>query len=286
MGDMDNQLGEFLKARRATVTPDQVDLPRSGIRRVPGLRREEVASLAGLSVDYYARLEQGREQHPSPSVLNALARVLNLNPDAQRYLFGIAGASAPVNRGQRKLSPNLLALIDDWTGHPVVLTDGCHNIVATNQLGQALYGGHQHSDNIARLIFLDPDGPAFFRHWQRTAASCAASMRAIAGQNPNHAELLALVGELTVRSEVFASLWAKAEVLDKASEVLQINHPVVGDLDLHYEALRPNGSPDLLLKVYRAPKNSEMSDKLAMLGSLTAPALGPVAEEAPVREDI
>ncbi|MFC0629359.1 helix-turn-helix domain-containing protein [Kribbella deserti] len=282
---MNNQLGEFLKARRAAVTPDQVDLPRTGVRRVPGLRREEVASLAGLSVDYYARLEQGREQHPSPSVLSALARVLNLNPDAQRYLFGVAGASAPIARGQRKISPNLVALINDWPAHPVVVADSCHNIVATNQLGAALYGGHQHSDNIARLIFLDPDGPTLFRNWDRSAASCAASMRALAGQNPNHAELMALVGELTVRSEVFAGLWAKAEVLDKASEFLHLHHPVVGDLDLHYEALRPNGSPDLLVKVYRSP-NAEMTEKLAMLGSLTAATPAPVeADEVPIREE-
>jgi transcriptional regulator with XRE-family HTH domain len=263
-----NELGTYLKARRAHVTPEEADLPRGGTRRVPGLRREEVASLAGLSVDYYTRLEQGREQHPSASVLNALARALRLGPDAQRYLFAIATSGPQVQR-RTKVSSTLVELITEWTDHPAVVMDDLHNVIANNHLGRALYAGHEHSDNLARLIFLDPDGRTFFRDWNKSASATVASIRAAASHDPGNSELLALVGELTVRSEEFSKRWAKAEVKEKTNGFVQLHHPVVGDLDLSYETLRPNGS-ELLLKVFRAEQGSEMSDKLAMLGSLAA----------------
>ncbi|AHI01014.1 helix-turn-helix transcriptional regulator [Kutzneria albida] len=265
-----NALGAFLKARRAHVKPEELGLPRVGARRVPGLRREEVASLAGLSVDYYTRLEQGRELHPSASVLNALARILRLGQDAQRYLFAIAtpgprGATSP-----RQISANLLELVEEWTNHPAVLLDDCHQVLAANQLGRALYGGHPHSDNLMRLLFLDPDGRTFFRDWKQIAASSVAGLRALTGQDPHNAELMALIGELTVHSQEFRRLWDKAEVRHKTTGLLRVQHPIVGELDLHYESLRPNGAPDLLLKVFRAERGSVMSEKLAVLGSLTA----------------
>ncbi|MBP2326878.1 transcriptional regulator with XRE-family HTH domain [Kibdelosporangium banguiense] len=264
------ELGVYLKARRANVTPEDVDLPRNGTRRVPGLRREEVASLAGLSVDYYTRLEQGREQHPSPSVLNALARALRLGPDAQRYLFAIATPGPRVARGHRQLSQTLLDLLDDWTDHPAVIIDDCYNIVAANHLGRAIYAGHQHSDNLARLLFLDPDGRTFFRDWTKVASTTVAAIRAAAAHDSDNSDLMALVGELTVRSTEFANRWAKAEVQEKTSGTTCYHHPIVGDLELRYESLRPSGSAGLLLKVFRAEKGSEMSEKLAVLGSLTA----------------
>jgi ribosomal protein L11 len=147
--------------------------------------------------------------------------------------------------------------------------DDLHNVIANNHLGRALYAGHEHSDNLARLIFLDPDGRTFFRDWNKSASATVASIRAAASHDPGNSELLALVGELTVRSEEFSKRWAKAEVKEKTNGFVQLHHPVVGDLDLSYETLRPNGS-ELLLKVFRAEQGSEMSDKLAMLGSLAA----------------
>ncbi|MEV4316858.1 helix-turn-helix transcriptional regulator [Actinocrispum sp. NPDC049592] len=265
----ENQLGTFLKARRASVKPEEAGLPRTGTRRVPGLRREEVASLAGLSVDYYTRLEQGREQHPSPSVLNALAQVLRLSPDAQRYLFAIATAGPRVQPRHAKVSDNLIALISELTDHPVVIMDDMYNVVAHNHLGRAIYAGHQHSDNIARLIFLDPGGRTFYRDWNRIAWATVAGIRAAATHYPGHSGLLALIGELTVRSEEFSKRWAKAEVQEKTTGHVQYHHPIVGDLDLNYETLRLNGT-DLLMKMFRAEPATEMADKLAMLGSITA----------------
>jgi hypothetical protein len=277
-----SELGGYLKARRANVTPEEVDLPRGGTRRVPGLRREEVASLAGLSVDYYTRLEQGREQHPSPSVLNALARALQLGPDAQRYLFAIATPGPQVTRGRRQVSQTLLSLLDDWTGHPAVVMDDCYNIVAGNHLGRALYAGHEHSDNLARLVFLDPGGRTLFRDWKKVASATVASIRAAAAHNTDNSDLMALVGELTVRSPEFGKRWAKAEVQEKTSGTVYMNHPIVGELDLNYESLRPNGSAGLLLKVFRAEKASAMSEKLAVLGSLTAEPHPQAERTAPV----
>jgi transcriptional regulator with XRE-family HTH domain len=265
-----SELGTYLKARRANVTPEEAGLPRGGTRRVPGLRREEVASLAGLSVDYYTRLEQGREQHPSASVLNALSRALQLGPDAQRYLFAISTPGPKVTRARRQISPTLVKMVNDWTDHPVVVLDPSYNIIADNHLGQALYAGHCHSTNLARLMFLDPDGPTFYREWNKVANTTVASIRSAAAHDPTNADLLALIGELTVQSAEFGKRWAKAEVKEKTSGISLYHHPVVGDLDLSYETLRPNGALELVVKVFRAEKGSVMSEKLSLLGSLAA----------------
>jgi hypothetical protein len=156
--------------------------------------------------------------------------------------------------------------------------DDLYNVLAGNHLGLALYAGHEHSDNLARMVFLDPEGRKFYRHWSNVASATVASLRAAASHDPGNSDLLALVGELTVRSKEFSKLWAKAEVREKTAGFTWLNHPIVGELDLAYETLRPNGS-DLVMKIFRAEKGSEMSDKLAMLGSLTA-------EQAGTPEDI
>jgi len=268
-----NRLGEYLKARRAQVTPADVGLPPGGNRRVPGLRREEVAWLAGLSTDYYTRLEQGREQRPSASVLNALARTLLLEADAQQYLFAIAvpGPQAPARRGGGRLPEGLTDLIDEWSAHPVVVADECYRVVAANQLGRALYAGHAYSDDLARLVFLDPGAAGFYRDWSAVASSTVAGIRASATRDPDDTALTALVGDLSVRSPEFASRWAKGEVREKTSGALRLRHPVVGGLDLGYQTFRPGAAPGLLLKVYRAAPGTETADNLAVLGSLTAP---------------
>lgn len=271
MTTRENKLGEYLKARRAQISPDDIGLPWSGERRVPGLRREEVAELAGLSVDYYTRLEQGRERHPSAHVLNALARTFKLGPDAQGYLFAIAKPGPEVRRARSgEIGQNLLDLINEWTHHPTTLTDERLNVVAANRLGWAIYSGHEYSGNHARLVFLDQDRGVYFREWMKAASAIVASLRATATLDPNNAGLTSLVGELTTQSHDFARLWAKAEVIEKTSGTFLVNHPQVGDLDLIYETFRPNSAPHLMLKVLRPASGTDTADKLAMLGSLTA----------------
>ena len=273
--DNANVLGDYLRARRGRVRPEEVDLPPGGRRRVPGLRREEVASLAGLSVDYYTRLEQGREQHPSASVLNALAGTLRLGADAQRYLFAIAtpGPRGAAHRRRSAVGENLTALVDEWRDHPALLVDSLNDIVAANHLGRALYSDVGVGGNTLRFLFLDERAPGFHREWERTTASTVAAVRAAAAHTPDDPELMALIGELAVRSPRFARLWARADVREKTTDVLQVRHALVGDLDLVYETFRPTSATDLLLKVYRALPGSESADKLAVLGSLTAGAV-------------
>ena len=228
-----------------------------------------MASLAGLSIDYYARLEQGREQHPSASVLNALGRALRLGADAQRYLFAVAtpGPTPATARVHRQVGADLLALVDEWPHHPAVIIDRCATIVAANQLGRAMYAGHRRSDNLARLLFVDEDARTFFRDWTKVATASVAAIRASATLDPDDAELMALVGELSVRSAEFSRLWSKAEVREKTSDSFQIRHPQVGDLNLVFESLRPNGSPDLFLRIYGAEPGSSTAEALAVLGA-------------------
>ncbi|MFD7898417.1 helix-turn-helix domain-containing protein [Streptomyces sp. NPDC059743] len=282
-----NRLGEFLRARRARLSPEDVGFPRGGVRQVPGLRREEVAELAGLSTDYLARLEQGRETHPSASVLFALARTLRLEPEAQRYLFAVTdGHPSPVaidtatgtsstgtsstGVSSRPIGENLLSLLDEWVHHPAIVLDISHDVVAANHLGRALFAGHRYSGNLMRLVFLDEEARPFFREREKVAASGAAALRAAAIRAPDDAGLTALIDELISGSEEFARLWTKAEVRDKKSEHFRVRHPIVGDLDLIFETFRPNGDSDHLVKVYRPEPGTATKEALAVLGSLTA----------------
>ena len=267
-------------ARRAQISPDKAGLLASGGRRVPGLRREEVAELAGLSVDYYTRLEQGRERHPSASILNSLARTLGLGPDAQRYLFAIAAPRPKLPRPHgSKAGHKLAEVIEQWDRQLATLTDGTFDVVAANRLSWAVYGGHRYTGNHARLVFLDPDRDVFFREWDKVASGIVAQLRAAATLDPDNAGLTSLVGELTAQSPEFRRLWAKAEVRERTSSIFLVTHAEVGDLDLAYEAFRPNSNPNLLLTVLWPAAGSDTADKLAVLSSRTS-ELAPLAERA------
>jgi transcriptional regulator with XRE-family HTH domain len=280
MAARQNELGEFLKARRAQISPAKAGLRSSGGRRVPGLRREEVAEMAGLSVDYYTRLEQGRERSPSASTLNALARTLGLGSDAQRYLFAIATPRPKLPRPQHgEVSRNLTELLDEWTRHPATVTDETLDVVAANRLSWTVYGGHQHSGNRARLVFLDPDRDVFFREWDKVASSVVASLRAAATLDPANARLRNLVGELAAESPEFARLWRKAEVRERTSSTFLVTHAEAGDLDFVYETFRLNGNPNLLLTVLRPVPGTGTADKLAVLGSRTAERVSPLPQQ-------
>lgn len=248
---MDNRddVREFLISRRARITPDQVGLPAGEHRRVVGLRRGEVAALAGVSVEYYARLERGRIAGASSAVLDALARALLLNDTERGHLFDLARAADGVptsGRARGRRSPqapqrtSLGWVLDAVTGIAVV-RDARQNVLATSALARAFYapmiGDGGRTPNFARFQFLDPVSRDFYPEWQRFAEMCVAVMRTEAGRDPHDTELQELVGELSTRSELFRRLWGAHDVRTHGSGVKRFLHPVVGELTLAYEEL-------------------------------------------------
>jgi transcriptional regulator with XRE-family HTH domain len=270
----DDGLGTFLRAQRAKAQPDAAAIAGGGYRRVPGLRREEVAVLAGLSADYYGRLEQGRERHPSEQVLDALARALDLHADARTHLFRLARRAAPLGRdgGNRTVSDDLLTLMDAWLTTPAYIINRTMDILAENDLARALHSGFTETDNLARMTFLDPAGRAFYVDWERAAHSATAHLRLAEGHDPHDPRLLALVDELKRRSPAFRELWSRHDVRGKTRESKQFSHPDVGILTLAYEALDVRSDPGLQLIVHHAPRDTPSTDALALLGSLAASA--------------
>jgi transcriptional regulator with XRE-family HTH domain len=268
--DGDNPVGRYLRARRRLVGPGDVGLAPGLRRRVPGLRREEVAMLAGVSTDYYVRLEQGRERHPSAQVVDALARALALDEEAAAHLRRLA-APAPRRRRsvpRERVGPGLLRLLAAWPDTPAVVLGRCLNVLAHNDLGRALFAGHTHSGDLARLVFLDPDARTFYPDWEQAAANTVAALRASAGDDADDPRLVRLVGELCLRSEPFRRLWARHDVRRKARETKRFRHPLVGELSLDYETLTVNDAPDQQLVVYHAAPGGPSAQALALLGSL------------------
>ena len=265
-----NAIGEFLRARRELVRPADVDLAPGARRRVPGLRRAEVALLAGVSNDYYVRLEQGRERNPSPQVLDALAWALTLDEDATAHLHELA-RPRPRRRPRRareEVGAALLGMMAAWTGTPAVVLGRCMEVLAHNQLGEALFAGHTHSDDLVRLVFLDPDARDFYPDWERVAVNTVGGLRAGADQDDRR--LIETVGELSVKSADFRRLWARHDIRQKAHETKRFRHPLVGELTLTYEALTVNSAPGRQLVVYHAEPGSPSTAALSLLGSLTA----------------
>ncbi len=269
----ENTLGEFLRARRQQVGPEDLGLPAGGSRRVAGLRREEVALLAGVSTDYYIRLEQGRERNPSAQVVDALARGLALDDDAVAHLHRLA-RPAPVRRRRARrreqVSPNLLRLMDGWPDTPALVLDRCLDVLAHNALGKALFDGHTYSGDLIRLVFLDPDAREFYPDWERVAVNTVGGLRAAAGIDPDDPQLVDTVGELSVKSADFRRLWARHDIRQKTHETKRFRHRLVGELELSYEALTVNSAPGQQLIVYQAEPGSPSEAALALLGSLAA----------------
>jgi transcriptional regulator with XRE-family HTH domain len=268
----ENALGEFLRARREQVRPAELGLVAGGGRRVAGLRREEVALLAGVSTDYYVRLEQGRERHPSAQVLEALARALVLGDDAVAHLHRLARPAPAERRTPRRrerVSPNLLRLMDRWADTPAVVLGRCLTVLAHNALGRALFDGHTHSGDLVRLVFLDPDAREFYPEWERVAVNTVGGLRVAAGLDPDDPLLIETVGELSVKSEAFRKLWARHDIRQKTHETKRFHHRLVGELTLSYEALSVNSAPGQQLVVYQAEPGSPSEAALTLLGSLT-----------------
>ncbi|GAA1977501.1 helix-turn-helix transcriptional regulator [Amycolatopsis minnesotensis] len=268
----ENPLGQFLRARREQVRPEDAGLAVDGWRRVPGLRREEVAMLAGVSADYYVRLEQGRERNPSAQVLDALARALRLEEDATTHLHQLARPAPGHGRARpERVSPNLLRMMEGWPATPAVVLGRYLTVLAHNALGGALFDGHAHSRDLVRLVFLDDSARDFYPDWDRVAVNTVAGLRAAVGIDHDDPQLIETVGELSVKSEAFRELWARHDIRRKTHETKRFRHPLVGELALHYESLTVNSAPGQQLVVYQAEQGSPSEEALALLGSFTAP---------------
>ncbi|WP_083971765.1 helix-turn-helix transcriptional regulator [Actinoplanes awajinensis] len=279
----ETDIGAFLRARRAGVRPEEFGLPVLGRRRVPGLRREELAQLAGVSPDYYVRLEQGRSHHVSESVLDAVARVLRLDGTEREHLINLArsaGArSRPAGAPRQRIRPGVRVLLDMMQTVPAFVLGRRLDVLAWNPLGDAVNGfstwpaGQR---NVVWRTFLDPRARTFYRQWNTVAAETVAFLRLDSGRHPGDPQLTALVGELCVTSPEFARLWAAQQVKDKTSGAKLLHHSLVGDLDLAFETLTLPGEPDQMLVTYTAPPGSPTGERLQLLANWTVPGADPV----------
>ncbi|GAA5202697.1 helix-turn-helix transcriptional regulator [Microbacterium jejuense] len=276
MTDIRAEAKEFLSSRRARITPEQAGLPAyGGNRRVTGLRREEVAMLAGVSVDYYVRLERGNLSGASDAVLDAVARTLQLDEAEREYLFDLARAAGPARRGERRtpttVRPAVMQVLEAITEAPAWVRNGRHDILAANLLARALYApvfdDPRRPVNTTRFAYLNPAAREFWRDWDAITHDSAAMLRLEAGRNPHDPELIRLIGELSTQSELFRERWASRDVKFHRSGVKRLHHPVVGDLELNYESMDLPSEPGLVLNVYTAPTGSPSSDALKLLAS-------------------
>jgi transcriptional regulator with XRE-family HTH domain len=266
-----SELGEFLRSRRGEVRPDDVGLPAGRSRRVPGLRREEVALLGGVSVDYYVRLEQGRERNPSAQVLDALAEALRLDDDARQHAFRLAGlAPRPVSARPEQASPHLRQLMDGWPDTPAVVLSRCYDVLARNRLATALYDVFTYSDNLLLNIFLDPAARAFYADWQRAAANTVAGFRLSTGSMPDDPRTAAIVEELHATSPEFRRFWARNQARGKSTEVKTFAHREVGAITVCMQTFDIREAPGQQLVVYHAEPGSPDAQALKLLGSIAA----------------
>lgn len=269
---MHSDLGDFLQSRRARIQPEEAGLREYGRRRVPGLRREEVAQLAGVSVDYYIRLEQGRGRNVSDSVLDAVANALRLNDSERRHLYALARPADTVVEGPRELRPGA-RLVLDAIAAPAFVLGRRMDVIAWNALGDAVseFSKMPVSErNQARYLFLNPESRIFYPDWEPIAAETVAYLRRDTGRYLDDAKLAALVAELARRSPEFAQLWSGHPVKEKSHGDKVIHHPRVGRMEFGYETLSLAGDPDHTLVIYTALPGSVTAERLALLNELTS----------------
>jgi transcriptional regulator with XRE-family HTH domain len=271
------ELGRFLRARRARLRPGDVGLVDHGRRRVPGLRREEVAMLAGLSPAYYTRLEQGDGGRVSDEVTAALARALRLEPAETEHLFRLMDPLGQVRRERRTraaVRPALQGLLDAVVHVPAFIVGRRSDILAWNAIGAAVFGdpaGRDPADrNWARLVFLDEGYRDLFVDWREKAADVVGQLRLDAGRHPADRQLAALVGELSMRSSEFATLWAQHDIRERCHGIQRLRHPEVGELELRVESFRVAGDEDVALATYHPEPGSPTQESLRLLGTLAA----------------
>jgi transcriptional regulator with XRE-family HTH domain len=268
----ENLVGEYLRARRELVRPEDVGLPDLGSRRrVPGLRREEVAMLAGVSTDYYVRLEQGRDQHPSEQVLDALARALQLDDDATAHLHRIARPPArrrPRDRPPEAVPPGILELIHSWHETPAYVQSRRMDVLAANSLAAAMLPFCRVGENLMRAVFFDERVRDMYDDWDVVAERMVGGLRAMVGPDVDDPHLNELVGELSVRSDRFRRLWARHDAKPKRAGLTRIHHPQVGLLELGYEKLQIPDTDLQTLVVYHATPGSPSDQALKLLASV------------------
>ncbi|MHB9849203.1 helix-turn-helix domain-containing protein [Streptomyces krungchingensis] len=288
--DTAKDIKDFLMTRRAKITPEQAGLATSGRRRVPGLRREEVAYLAGVSAEYYIQIERGQVSGVSDDVLQAIAAALSLDEVETAHLFDLARAATtkaggkPSRGPSRKVPQGVQALIDAMVSAPAVVYNAHLDIVAANPLGRALYGAvHERQTeppNLARFIFLDDRADEIFPDWDKAADDAVALLRVEAARSPHSKAVTTLVAELATRSTEFRTRWAAHDVLAHRSGTKHFHHPAVGDLILRFESLDVTSAPGLTITGYTAEPGSPSHEALALLSSLVATEQGGEAAAA------
>ena len=275
-----SDVGDFLRTRRNRLTPEQTGIIAGGRRRVKGLRREEVATLAGISVDYYAKMERGDLSGVSPQVVTALARALQLDEAEVDHLHALVRAADPRSTqsrsrsGRTTIRPGLQRFIDAVTEAPVWVRNRRMDYVAANPMGRALYSplldDSTSKVNTARFMFLNPASRDFFPDWNQGADDIVATLRTYAGANPHDSELTQLIGELATRSNAFRMRWAAHHVRHHRAGIKRVHHPDVGDLELAYEAMELPSYPDLHMFACTAEPGSPSDERLKLLASLAA----------------
>ncbi|USQ86219.1 helix-turn-helix transcriptional regulator [Streptomyces phaeoluteigriseus] len=263
----ENRLGDYLRARRDLVSPRQAGIPAGANRRVPGLRREEVAMLAGISADYYLRLERGRDKNPSPQVLESLARVLHLDDVERTYLLGLA---AVLPRKPRRRRPeHVPARIHQFLAHlpvPAFVEGRAFDVLASNPMAVALSPRLRPGYNRLRSFFLDPEEQAFHDDWEKAAASFIATVRTTMGDDTDNPRFVELIGELALSSQPFRTLWARHDVRNLVGGTVTVHHPGVGELRLHRDKMAVE---DVILVVYYPDKDSDSDEKLRLLAAMS-----------------
>ncbi|GLY82498.1 helix-turn-helix domain-containing protein [Actinoallomurus iriomotensis] len=279
--DRTSEIAGFLRSRRARITPDRAGLPADARpRRVPGLRRDEVARLAGISTEYYTRLERGRAANPSPEVLNALARALELDEAEREHLTDLCSRPAPARRGAsgapQRVRPGLHLMLQTLDHVPAFILGRRTDVLAANRLARAILTDFDAlpvpQRNLARFYLLDPAARERVVDWEQLSAETVAMLRLEAGRHPDDRRLADLIGELTLRSPKFTTWWNDHRVLRRTHGTKRYRHPLAGDLVFSYESFQPAGDTDQTLCVYNVEPNSPTAEAIRLLDSWTAPA--------------